>query len=968
MHVYSRRVFLQGLEIELFKLVSYSATPEQWAEWLRVPLEHAVARGNLGLVNRLLRAGANGSAGWRGCRGRTLLDAAALGGNPDVMVTLFQAGAGADANAVSVSSRRSALYTATCLGHGATARELIIAGADVNFQDPVDKRSVLHKAARDGHTELVDDLLEAGADPNIPAAYDSTTALHLAAFFGHDRIASTLLLGGADKDALDVDGRPPLMLAVGEGHVSIAEKLLEAGADLNIRATKGGSTALHWAAWRGYDGIVSTLLLWGADKNAMNVIRETPLMSAVRGGHLSIVEKLLEVGVSVHPAVHNTTALHSAISFGHGAIVSALLLRGADKDALNSTGETPLMWAVGRGHVAIVVKLLEAGANFNVHAADDGSTALHLAAYFGHDGIVSALLLSGADKDALTSVGETPLMWAVRNGRQSTTDMLLAAGADFNFHAADDGSTPLHWAASKGNCGIFTALLLSGANKDALDVDRKPPLIWAVRNGQLSIVLKLLGVGADLNVHAADDKRTALHLAASIGHDEIVRALLLSGVDKDALNDAGETPLMWAAGKAHGSIVRRLLEAGADVSIHATDDGRTALHWSAGEGHEGMVSVLLQSGADKDALDIARQTPLMWAAKEGHISITDKLLEAGADLNIRAAENGSTALHIAAMEGHERDVCALLLRGAEKDALDYTGQTPLLCAARKGHLPVVEKLLEAGADLRLHTSTASRTALHWSASEGHEAILSVLLIRGADKDALDHFGETPLMAAARHDHLRTTEKLLEAGADFSIHSPHHGNTVLHMATSVGHGGILSALLLKGADKDIPNFVRETPMMYAVREGHASVMEQLLEAGADPNIHSDGGMTALHVAATYGRHGMAAALLLGGANVHSRGASSSTVLFEACSVKPVGLEATVDLLLRWGGDETAEDDRGETPMDGLSHAIVPSGNDDGFLHCSPDEVERVRTLLSRAKTWRRRGWLIMTRVGLGKMEM
>ena len=143
MHPYPKRVSLEGLETEIFKLVSSSATPEQWKEWLRVPLEHAAARGNLGLFNKLLEAGANGGAGWRGCDGRTLLDAAALGGNKDVVSGLLRAGAQPDVNVVSVSSGRSALWTATVIGHEAVGIRLIVAGANVNFEDPVDL-SLIH--------------------------------------------------------------------------------------------------------------------------------------------------------------------------------------------------------------------------------------------------------------------------------------------------------------------------------------------------------------------------------------------------------------------------------------------------------------------------------------------------------------------------------------------------------------------------------------------------------------------------------------------------------------------------------------------------------------------------------------------------------------------------------------------------------------------------------------------------------
>lgn len=73
------RSVLKGSEIEIFRLVSQDATSTQWTQWLRAPLEHAAAGGNIDLVEKLLRAGADGRAGWRGCHGRTLLDAAAVG-------------------------------------------------------------------------------------------------------------------------------------------------------------------------------------------------------------------------------------------------------------------------------------------------------------------------------------------------------------------------------------------------------------------------------------------------------------------------------------------------------------------------------------------------------------------------------------------------------------------------------------------------------------------------------------------------------------------------------------------------------------------------------------------------------------------------------------------------------------------------------------------------------------------------
>lgn len=93
-----------------------------------MPLEHAAGRGNLDLVNALIEAGADGSAGWRACRGRTLLDAAAVGGNAGVITdccALLRAGAQPDVDTVSMSPKRSALHVATVCGHVEAARSLI---------------------------------------------------------------------------------------------------------------------------------------------------------------------------------------------------------------------------------------------------------------------------------------------------------------------------------------------------------------------------------------------------------------------------------------------------------------------------------------------------------------------------------------------------------------------------------------------------------------------------------------------------------------------------------------------------------------------------------------------------------------------------------------------------------------------------------------------------------------------------
>lgn len=218
-----QRVLLEGAELELFKLVLKGAAPKQWAEWLRAPLEHAAVSGSFGLVDMLLRAGANGSAGWKGCGGRTLLEAAALGGNEDVVSALLRAGCAADVNVVSEHAGRSALHQAIVGRHGAVARKLMLAGADIHREDPIDGGFPLHAVISGGQGDLVSDLLIGGANPNAQDL-SGRTALHVATELGHENIVTTVLAtSSTNLDVVDHDGFSSLVVEGKEGHVSIAK-------------------------------------------------------------------------------------------------------------------------------------------------------------------------------------------------------------------------------------------------------------------------------------------------------------------------------------------------------------------------------------------------------------------------------------------------------------------------------------------------------------------------------------------------------------------------------------------------------------------------------------------------------------------------------------------------------------------------------------------------------------------------
>lgn len=381
LQLYPQRSLVEGIEAEIFKLLSYGATPEQWAEWLRAPLEHAAARGNFDLVDRLLRAGANGSAGWRGCRGRTLLDAAALGGNGDVVSALLRAGCGPDVNVVSVSPRRSALHVSAVCGHEAAARKLMLAGAEVNHEDATDKCGPLHVAAAGGHQDLVSDLLIGGACPNARDVY-GRTPLHVAATAGHGKIVSMLLgTASVDKDVLDNAKVSPLMLASEKGHCSIVKALLVAGADIRAHMSD--------------------------DHQNMSVLD----LAAITG-HVEVTEAIIEHGGDVNSGSPGLgfVPLHYAAEFDRAGVVDVLLDSGANVGVKDRVGSTPLHLAALHNSSKAMLALLRRGANVN-EAGSRGCTPLHWVCIHQRPGLetsVDLLLRWGASETTIDDLGKTP--------------------------------------------------------------------------------------------------------------------------------------------------------------------------------------------------------------------------------------------------------------------------------------------------------------------------------------------------------------------------------------------------------------------------------------------------------------------------------------------------------------------------------------------------------------------------------
>ena len=193
------------------------------------------------------------------------------------------------------------------------------------------------------------------------------------------------------------------------------------------------------------------------------------------------------------------------------AAVRALLHQGADVNTPRADGATALHWAAHWDHLEISDLLLGAGADANA-AEDQGVTPLVLAC-------------ENASADAAQVNGVTPLMMAARAGAFEIVRTLLGRGVNVAAAIPTTGQTALMWATAEGHIDVMRALITAGADVSAPSAIGFTPLLFATRNGDIEAATALIAAGADVNQPGVDGTHT-LPLAIVSGHDELARFLL----------------------------------------------------------------------------------------------------------------------------------------------------------------------------------------------------------------------------------------------------------------------------------------------------------------------------------------------------------------------------------------------------------------------------------------------------------
>jgi uncharacterized protein len=496
------------------------------------------------------------------------------------------------------------------------------------------------------------------------------------------------------------------------------------------------------------------------------------------------------------------------------AEVRTLLARGADPNAPQGDGMTALHWAAERGQADIAAALLGANARLSATTRLGDYTPLHLAARRGHEAVALRLIAAGADVSAVASTGVTPLHLAAAAGTRATIDALLAKGAAVDAREPQWGQTPLMFAAAAGRTEAVKALVAKGADvgaaakvvdlnvrnrEDGAESRARNQRVAALQRERAAALAKISGNAppppAARTARPADDGNepeplgyaelvgahgglTPLLLAVRDGRDETAIALLDAGARLNQVSAGDHTsPLLMATINGHFDLALRLLERGADVTL-ASDAGATPLY-----------GVLNMQWAPK-----ARhpQPAHYMQQRVGYLELAEAILKAGADVNARLTR---TLWYTT----YNRDLLGV----------DRTGASAFWLAAYTLDIPAMQLMLKYGADPNLRTAKVPERY-----EEG-----------GPDPDAPDQSGMPPIpwhgpavapihaasgvgyglgFAGNTHRHVpdgwvpAVRFLVEELGADVNARD-HNGYTPLHHAASRGDNELIKYLISKGAD-------------------------------------------------------------------------------------------------------------------------------------------------------------------------
>ncbi|MGL5626401.1 MAG: ankyrin repeat domain-containing protein [Candidatus Rhabdochlamydia sp.] len=787
--------------------------------------------------------------------------------------------------------------------------------SNINALDPVKRETALMSAVRANRLANVGLLCLHGASLHIGNSKGETPLLLAAKKYGS---LLQLLLSYNPPYQVTNQGENALHLAAMHGQDANVQLLLKHNFDASI-PDKAQKTPLMHAQEKKFFDICDILQGKSAQ---LEKTKETIVSSLIKGEQDSFFEPLKGLPINkpmVFVVPHTGKVSSSILHLIYG------LIPERKKEILDNfvqKYQPNIHVATEEGHTLLHIAGIKDQEppfqNMNVLAPDrKGITPLHLFAQSDSLARFKAVFseidpnLIAACLDIEDEEMETPLFYAIQKNRLDIASFLLEKGANPN-HRSKKLMTPLGIAIEKNSLPIVRALMEKGASIEVrMGVDGEFPLHLAVRKGFDEIVKHL--VENTTNMFQKDRSgKEPIHVAAAEGNRNMVRFLHACGASLFSIDHQGNGLAYFAAQSQCPELLDFLKEH--DVPFEPSGDlqpKKAPFHMAVSKANSPMIAQFFHYGADleirdskensalyyatisknTEVLELFSQTPLMDEERQVRMSLIAAIqLDSVPQLRILQRElksidqpldisQGLTLLHLACQLGATRIVHHLLKEGADPLLKMYDGTSPFELAVFHDHVEIAHKISSQVTIDPNQKLSSGKNHLHLAAAEGSNSMIALLYLQEADIDSLDAEGCTPLLIAARKDHLNTIKLLLALGAKTTTQSlkgqtlydvlddketlalvtryekmsafcQDLGESRLHAAIRLGD---TDALMILARTNDIHQKNKEgrEPLHIAATQKNLSILRRLLELEIAPDleIRDHRGKTPLFIAAT-----------------------------------------------------------------------------------------------------------------------
>ncbi|MBR4322330.1 ankyrin repeat domain-containing protein [Treponema sp.] len=725
------------------------------------------------------------------------------------------------------------------------------------------------------------------------------TALHVAARVNEADLVSFLIIKGADTEVQNKEGDTALHVAIKNDAIDAAKVLAIVHGDIFAKDAEE-NTALELALAKGeewYDAMITS-----QTGKIRDVDGESIVHYFVKTRDELAIDRCIQVGVplSVRDNYGFTPldlAFKSAENSASIRIAARLLLAGATpvrgdfayfEDAVRThnmilrfnDGQTPLHIATIDGHTGIVDYILKehtAVRIADILSAQDisGATPLHEAVRYGRVDIARLLLASGANVNAMDSIGKTPILLIIPSAaQQNMYPLLLVHKANVNQKDMY-GDTVLH-VATMANVPVNTLSLLvsNGASVNERNKEGVTPLALAIETMHPEQVKFYSKSGAD--IYAEDMKGNTPLTKALESDSRKMLETLITGSNIAATDSSGNTALHIAIEKdAPLDYIRYLVDAGSDVNAR-NKNGDSVLFVTVQKNRRDAGDLLLEKNADIFATNTQNDSPLRLALTQGG-EVQDWLITSKT-LNSTDG-SGNTPLHYAAEWHLNGAIIALIQKGAKVDAVNGNGESAIYSAVRGGD--------------------DSPSTINVLVSNG-------LVIDSRNKLGRDNLGNTPLHAAVKWNGFNNAKTLVALGVDVDAQNL-SGKTALSDACRSAKKDMAILLIRSGADINATDATGRTVLMDAISSSNEDMVRLLLQYKANVQVQEMSGQNAYHEAAVTGNIGIINMIRKAGGNPLSRDAAGETPFSLVLGAEISVIQAVL------GNDTTISDSDGNTPI-------------------------------------------------------